>query len=71
MITLQTKITMQTRTTKIIALNNTDLQIAIADYYKSQTGIDFDSSKLEFDNVVFDRDTKEISEVFCFVSIDG
>ena len=62
---------MQTKTTKIITLNNTDLQIAIADYYKSQTGSDFDSSKLEFVNAVFDRDTKEISEVLCCVSIDG
>ena len=62
---------MKIRTSKIIALNNTDLQIAIADYYKSQTGIDFDSSTLEFENVVFDRDNKEIEEVLCYISIDG
>lgn len=62
---------MKITTNKTITLSNTDLQIAIADYYKSQTGIDFDSSKLEFENVVFDRDNKEIEEVLCYISIDG
>lgn len=62
---------MQTKTTKIITLTNTDLQIAIADYYKSQTGIDFDSSKLEFVNAVFDHGTAEITEMLCRVEING